>query len=184
MFSDDVINKATEFDGEFKSYLSTGVYECVIKRIQLDNGEKPFYLLTVEADGVEETVRMYFHTDGCAEITLKTLKGLVIHQYEAEDKKAKARDDFNSHLTNDGNELLNFLTLELTNAKAYLVIKKSDRSFQREDGSIGYYNNKLVLPYAPVLKDYELQSDEKVEDIVIPDDTNEKTDEGNPDMPF
>ncbi|MDD4410865.1 MAG: hypothetical protein PHE32_04130 [Candidatus Shapirobacteria bacterium] len=175
MFSTNVINKTIDFDGEFKSYLSTGVYECVIKKIEFVNEDKSYYLLTVEAQGIEETVRMYVHTDGCAEITLKTLKGLVIHQYESEDKKIKARETFDSNLTNKEEELLNYLTLELTNAKGYLVIKKSDRSFTRDDGSTGFYNNKSVLPYAPVLKDYELQTEEKVEDIVIPDNGSEST---------
>jgi hypothetical protein len=165
MFSTDVINKTIDFDGEFKSYLGTGVYECIIKKIEYDNGEKPFYLLTVEAEGIEETVRMYLHTDGCQEISLKTLKGLVIHQYDSDEKKIKARQTFDSNLIDDPAQFLNYLVMELTNAKGYLVIKKSDRSFTRENGSTGFYNNKSVLPYAPVLKDTE----KEIEDIVIPD---------------
>ena len=175
MFSVDVINKTIEFDGEFKSYLGTGVYDCVIKKIEFDNGEKPFYLLTVEAEGIEETARMYLHTVGCQEISLKTLKGLVIHQYEADDKKIKARETFDSNLTNDEAEFLTYLTMELTNAKGYLVIKKSDKSFTRDNGTIGFYNNKSVLPYAPTLKDYEKDEKEVIEDIVIPDDKKEET---------
>jgi hypothetical protein len=145
-FNDQVLTEARQYDPSDQGFVY-GVYEVKITGVTHDtsNAEKEFLTFDViGAEGQKDKVRMYL-SERASEITLKTVKALLVHQQTDDVKKQDARDRFNEVVDSQG---LFAQALTLVNGSAWLKVSRGGE-FTRQDGSIGHYKQRNLYAYQP-----------------------------------
>lgn len=140
---------------EFSERIGFGVHSVLLVSAEAgsDKADKDYIDVTVVSeDGIEETVRMWF-TGGASNISFNTLRQILVHSVDTEEKKAAVRDGVDAVKNTD--ELTAMLNKAAGSGHAELWMTKyydATRTYTNAQGQTRRSINTNIYGYQPKLK--------------------------------
>ena len=141
-------------------YFGQGVHEVIIYGAEFYKDEKKgnIYLdvdVADEQNVKKAQVRMFF-TEKANKITISTIRRILVHNAEDENKKQEIRTKFQTVTS-----LLDLkaFVMDLIGKQAWLKIEKSDRTYIDNDGNEKFSYNRNLYGYEPEMTAQKKKTD-------------------------
>lgn len=150
----------TEEELEEQLFFREGVHEVMIGMAEFNEtaaGDIYLHVAVAGKSGEESSARLYF-TDKSTKYSIDTIRKILIHNAESDEKKAEIREYFNTKVKC----LLDLkpLARSLIGKQAWLKIEKSDRTYVGEGGKTRNSYDRDLYGFEPRMKNREAMEPE------------------------